>query len=180
MERAQGGPRRAGGSRRLSKNQRRILTVLASIQPAREQLIAAMEDISASFELDALTTAAESLDPRERNKVSTVERQTEALINWMNELASRSLDEGLRIGAIEKGSGSPWRRLADLGVITQPSAERLHTAKDTRDELGHAYPPQSWRALHAAVNIVLGELDDYLARLHGWTVEHRILPPAAS
>lgn len=166
--------------RRLSKNQRRILTVLRNVQPAREQLIVAMEDISSTFDLEALSAAAESEDPRERNKVSTVERQSETLINWMNELASHALDEGLRVGAIAaKESGSPWQRLADLGVITQSSAERLHEARDTRNELGHAYPPESWRALHAAVNIVLGELDGFIAHLHDWAVQNRILPPAA-
>jgi hypothetical protein len=167
------------GSRRLSKSQRRILTILKGVQPAREQLIAAMEDISSTFDLDTLSTAAESPDPRERNKVSAVERQSEMLINWMNELGLRILDEGLRIGALTvKGSGSPWQRLADLGVITQPSAERLREAKDTRNGLGHAYPPESWRALHAAVNIVLAELDGYIAHLHAWAVQENVLPPA--
>jgi hypothetical protein len=127
VEGTQGGPRQTslgGASRQLSKNQRRILTVLKDVPLAREQLIVAMEDISSTFELDALSAAAGSPDPRERNKVSTVERQAEALINWMNELASRALGEGVRIEAIAKGSGSPWQRLADLGVITRSSAER--------------------------------------------------------
>jgi hypothetical protein len=149
---------------------------MKNVPPAREQLLTAMEDISEAFDLDTLSAAAESPDPRERNKVSTIERQTEALVNWMNEMALRALDEGLRIGAVERGSGSPWQRLADLGVITPSSAERLRMARETRNELGHAYPPESWRALYVTVDIVLDELDGYVACLHDWAVQNRILP----
>ncbi|MGH2878842.1 MAG: hypothetical protein ACRDK4_04450 [Solirubrobacteraceae bacterium] len=71
MESARGKPangRRDDKSERLSKNQRRILTVMGSIAPAREQLIVAMEDISEDFDINALSTAAKSPDPRERNR----------------------------------------------------------------------------------------------------------------
>jgi hypothetical protein len=162
----------------LSKNQRRIATILARIPPAREQLIAAIEEISPSFDLPALTAAAESSDPRERNRVSAIERQLEALVNWMDELASRMLDEGLRLGVLDKGRGTPWQRLVELGVIARSSAERLRAVKDTRDDLSHAYPPESWRALHAAANVVLAELDGYVARLRDWAVDSDIIPPA--
>ncbi|MGH2878841.1 MAG: hypothetical protein ACRDK4_04445 [Solirubrobacteraceae bacterium] len=108
--------------------------------------------------------------------MSTIERQIEALVNWMDEMASRALDEGLRIGTVEKGIGSPWQRLADLDVITSSSAERLSAARDTRNDLGHAYPPESWRALYVTVDIVLGELDDYVALLYDWAVRNHILP----
>jgi hypothetical protein len=178
MARAAGEPdaETDSGSRPLSKNQRRMLAVLNSLPPAREQLLAAMEDISESFDLATLSAAAESDDPRERNKVSAIERQTETLVNWMDELAARALDEGLRIGSIEKASGTPWQRLVELEVITQASAERLRTVRDTRDDLGHAYPPQSWQALHVAVEVILDELDGYVAQVYDWALENHILP----
>ncbi len=144
MARAPGGqnaPSVGGSPRSLSKNQRRILTILRRIAPAREQLLAAMEDISPTSELHALIAAAQSPDPRERNKVAILERETEKLVSWMEELGARGLDEALRLGVIARGKGSPWQRLAELGVIRQASSERLREAKDTRDELAHAYHP---------------------------------------
>jgi len=180
MARAPGGqnaPSVGGSPRSLSKNQRRILTILRRIAPAREQLLAAMEDISPTSELHALIAAAQSPDPRERNKVAVIERETEQLVNWMEELGARGLDEALRLGVIARGKGSPWQRLAEIGVITQASSERLREAKDTRDELAHAYPPQSWSALRDAVDVTLGELDDYVVRLRDWAIQNRILPP---
>jgi len=166
------------GGRRLSRNQRRIATVLGRIPAAREQLLAAMEDVSPAFELDALIAAAESDDPRERNKVAVIEREVDVLITWLEELAARTLDEGVRLGAVERTLGRPWERLAVLGVISATAAARLREAKDTRNDLDHAYPPQSWRAVHDAANVVVDELDDYLRRFREWAVRSDILPPA--
>ncbi|MGH2948640.1 MAG: hypothetical protein ACRDPC_20685 [Solirubrobacteraceae bacterium] len=171
-------PSARGGGGRLSKNQRRIVTVLAHIPAARDQLLAAMEDVGPAFELDALIAAAESDDPRERNRVAVIERQVDVLVNWLEELAARALDEGVRRGAVERTQGQPWERLTGLGVMSAATAARLREAKDTRNDLDHAYPPQSWRALHDAANVVVDELDDHLTRFRGWAVQSGILPRA--
>lgn len=42
---------------------------------------------------------------------------------------------------------------------------------DMRDELGHAYPPATWRALHDGVHTLLSELDRYLDSLAGWATK---------
>ena len=176
MGRAEGAAHGLGGGRRLSKNQRRIATVLGRIPAAREQLIAAMEDVSPAFEPDALIAAAESDDPRERNKVAVIEREVDVLISWLEELAARALDEGARVEAVQRAEGRPWERLSALGVISAATSARLREVKDTRNDLDHAYPPQSWRLVHVAASVVLDELDDYLARFRDWTVQSGILP----
>jgi len=114
---------------------------------------------------------------RERNKVDTVERGTEKHINGMWEFASRALSEGVRLGVITKGGGSPWQQRADLKAISQATAHRLREAKDARNELAHLYPPNSYRVLHDATHIVLSELDDYVTRVSDWAVQNGILPP---
>ena len=40
-----------------------------------------------------------------------------------------------------------------------------------RNELAHAYPPVSWRALHQAAETLLDELDSYKAKLADWLDE---------
>jgi hypothetical protein len=68
--------------------------------------------------------------------------------------------------------------MATLGVISSATATRLSEARQARNDLGHAYPPQMWRGLHAAVDVVLDELDDYLVSYREWAVRAGILPPA--
>lgn len=162
--------------RRLSKNQRRLNTILQKIPGAREQLLVAMEEFPPDFDLEALVAAAQSPDARERNKVAVVEREYEVLLNWLDELAARALAEGHRLGVVEKAPGHPWERLAALGVISHRSATRLQEAIDMRDDLGHSYPPTAWRALHEGVRTLLSELDRYLDRLACWAAEEDILP----
>jgi uncharacterized protein with HEPN domain len=70
----------------------------------------------------------------------------------------------------------PWERLAALGVISRRSAQRLQEAMDMRDELGHAYPPATWRALHHCVHALLSELDRYIDHLASWAAKEEILP----
>lgn len=153
-----------------------MLTVLARIPPAREQLIVAIEDVSPTFEPHALVTAARSPDPRKRNQVDTIERGTEKLINWMEELAGRALSEGVALDVVVKGTGSPWQRLTDLGVIAQSAADRLREAKDARNDLAHAYPLESYRALYDASNVVLALLDSYVTQVSDWAIRTGILP----
>jgi hypothetical protein len=162
--------------RRLSKNQRRLNTILQKIPGAREQLLVGMEEFSPDFNLEALATAAQSLDARERNKVAVVEREYEVLLNWLNEFAARALAEGLRLGVVERAPGDPWERLAALGVISDRSAALLQEAMDMRDDLGHAYPPMAWRALREGILTLLSELDRYLDRVARWAAEESILP----
>ncbi len=163
-------------AQRPSKNQRRINTILQRIPGTREQLIVAMEEFPPDFALDRLIAAAQSPDAHERNKVAVVEREYEVLLNWLNELAARALAEGHRLGVVDKEPGRPWERLAALGVISRRSAKRLQEAMDMRDELGHAYPPATWRALHDGVHTLLSELDRYLDHLAGWAAKEEILP----
>lgn len=162
--------------RRLSKNQRRLNTILQKIPGAREQLLVAIEEFPPDFDLDALVAAAQSPDARERNKVSVIEREYEVLLNWLNELAARALAEGQRLGVVEKAPGDPWERLAALGAISARSATRLQEAMDMRNDLGHSYPPAAWRALHEGVRTLLSELDRYLDRVARWAAEEDILP----
>lgn len=137
MARVPGSPRAASaGERRLSKNQRRMLTVLVRIPPAREQLIVAIEDVSPTFELHTLVTAAQSRDARQRNQVDTIERGTEKLINWMEELAARALSEGLALDVVVKGYGRP---------VAAPGRSRRHRAirrRPTPRSQGHAKRPR--------------------------------------
>lgn len=167
------------GSRRLSKGQRRVLTILSRIPSARDQFVVAMDDISSTFELAALVAAADSPDPRERNKVDTLERGTEKLINWMWELASRSLGEGARLGVTKAVKGTdPMQRLVDTGVISQAVCDRLSEAKATRNDLAHAYPPNNYHAIHDAANIVNQELDGFVTKLSTWAEANGIIPPS--
>jgi predicted nucleotidyltransferase len=161
---------------RLSKGQRQVNTILQRIPAAREQLLVAIEGFAPDFDLNAFVAAAESPDARERNRVAVIEREYEVLLNWCNELAARLLSEGQRLGTMEKTSGYPWERLAALGAISQRSANRLQEAMEMRDELGHAYPPANWRALHEGVETLLHELDRYIHRTAGWATEQGILP----
>lgn len=163
----------------LSKGQRRLNAILKAIGPVREQLLVAVEELDSDFQLDALLLAARSPDPRERNKVAVIEREYEVLLNWLDELAARSLSEGQRLGVVDKASGHPWARLAELGVISQGSATRLQEAKELRDQLAHAYPPAGWRALHDGVQTLLSELDGYVDRCAAWMVKEGILEAAA-
>jgi hypothetical protein len=159
---------------RLSKGQRRIGTILAGISPAREQLLVAIEEFDPDFDMNAFLVAAGSADARERNKVAVVERGYEVLLNWLHELAARSLAEGQRLGIVEKASGYPWERLAALGVISYRSATRLQQAKELRDELAHDYPPAGWKALHEGVRTLIGELDRYVDRCAAWLTDEGI------
>jgi uncharacterized protein YutE (UPF0331/DUF86 family) len=159
-----------------SKGQRRIATILQQIPGAREQLLVAMEGFGADFDEGAFITAARSADAEERNRVAVVERQYEVLLNWSHELAARGLAEGQRLGMVDKSSGHPWERLAELGVIPHTSAERLQVAKEMRDTLGHAYPPANWKALHEGVMVLVDELDRYISRFARWATDEEILP----
>lgn len=159
-----------------SKNGRRLETILAHIPGAREQLLVAMEDLAPDFDLQTLISAAASPEPRDRNKVAVVERQYEVLLNWLNEMAARVLAEGQRLNVLEKESGHPWQRLARLGAISHETATRLQQAMEMRDELGHAYPPAAWHALHEGVQILLDELDRYVDRLMRWAASEGIHP----
>lgn len=161
---------------RLSKGQRRVNTILQRIPAAREQLLVAIEEFAPDFDLDALVAAAESPDAKERNRVAVIEREYEVLLNWCSELAARLLSEGQRLGIVEKTSGYPWERLAAIDIISQRSASRLQEAMEMRDELGHAYPPANWRALHEGVETLLDELDRYIDRTGRWASEQGILP----
>ena len=159
----------------LTKGQRRLNTILDAIAPAREQLLVAIEELDPDFSLNALIAAAQSADPRERNKVAVIEREYEVLLNWLHELAARALAEGQRLGIVDKADGSPWERLAALGVVSRSSATRLQEAKELRDELAHAYPPAGWAALHEGVQTLLAELDRYVERCGAWLGQEGIL-----
>ena len=162
----------AGG---LSKGQRRIGTILQELPFAREQLLVAMEGFGPGFAEDEFVAAALSPDAHERNRVAVVERQYEVLLNWLHELAARGLAEGFRLGVVDKSPGSPWERLAALGVISHESASRLQRVKELRDILGHAYPPTNWRTLHEGVLILVDELDRYLVGFEHWAGVEGIL-----
>ncbi len=162
---------------RQTKGRHRINVILGQVPQAREQLLVAMEEFGEEFDEQAFVSAARSPDARERNKVAVVERQYEVLLNWVHELAARSLAEGQRLGVVEKSAQHPWERLAALGVISHASAERLQDAKELRDALGHAYPPANWKALRQAVVALLGELDRFLVNLQAWAGEEGILAP---
>lgn len=151
-----------------SKGQRRIGAILQEIPAAREQLLVAMVELGEDFAEEAFIAAARSPDAQSRNRVAAVERLFEVLLNWLHELASRVLAEGQRLGILDKAPGTPWERLAALGVISSRSAARLQETKELRDILGHAYPPADLRALHAGVLTLRDELDGYVTRLGDW------------
>ncbi|HZE06363.1 MAG TPA: HepT-like ribonuclease domain-containing protein [Solirubrobacteraceae bacterium] len=157
------------------KGERRLDRVLQQIPIAREQLLAAIEDLGPGFNPEAIETAMQSGDPRERNKVAVIERELDLLIAYLEELASRGLAEGQRLDVVPKGDGRPWDHLAELRVISAASAARLQSVKEMRNELAHAYPPTSWRALHQAVENLLAELDAYKVKVADWLDENGIL-----
>jgi uncharacterized protein YutE (UPF0331/DUF86 family) len=168
----QGGGREAT---RRTKGQLRLNHILERMPAAREQLLAAIDDLAPSFTVDAIREAAQSGDPRERNRVAVIERELDVLISYMEELASRGLTEARRVDPAARGDGSPWERLATLGVISGAAADRLENIKDMRNELAHAYPPVSWRALHRSTEALLDELDGYKAKVADWLVESGVL-----
>jgi DnaJ-domain-containing protein 1 len=161
-----------GGS---TKGQKQLNHILERIPVAREQLLAAIEDLAPDFDVAAIQAAAQSSDPRERNKVAVIERELDILIAYLEELASRGLAEAQRHDPSVRSTGSTWERLAELRVISKPAATRLQNVKDMRNELAHAYPPVSWRALHQAVETLLGELDPYKVKLADWLQQRGIL-----
>jgi hypothetical protein len=156
---------------RLTKNEKRIATVLERLPLAREQIVVAMGEFPPDFDLEAFVAAARSDDATERNKVAVVERELDLLTNLLEELAARALAEGRRLGAAEGGAAHPWEQLASQKVIPRAQAIRLREAKDLRDELDHFYPPASWRAVHHATGVIVSDLDSYVTRVIEWAGE---------
>jgi hypothetical protein len=126
-----------GGS---TKGRKRLNHILERVPIAREQLLAAIEDLVPDFDVAAIQAAAQSPDPRERNKVAVIECELDILISYMEELASRGLAEVQRLDPAVRSTGPVWERLAELRVISKPVAIRLQNVKDMRNELAHAYP----------------------------------------
>jgi hypothetical protein len=60
-------------------------------------------------------------------------------------------------------------------VISKAGATRLQNVKEMRNELAHAYPPVSWRALHRAAEALLAELDSYKVKVVDWLGEQQVL-----
>jgi uncharacterized protein YutE (UPF0331/DUF86 family) len=160
---------------RSTKGQKRLDHIIQRIPLAREQLLTAIDDLAPNFDVAAIRAAAQSADPRERNKVAVIERELDILIAYMEELASRGLAEVQRLDPTPRGTGSSWERLAELRVISESAATRLQNVKDMRNELAHAYPPVSWRALHQAVETLLAELDPYKVKLAEWLQQRGVL-----
>jgi hypothetical protein len=163
---------------RPTKNEKRIATILARLPPAREQLLVAMEEFGADFDVDAFIAAAEHEDPSQRNKVAVIEREIDLLTNLLEELAARTIGEARRLGAVDGGSTHPWTQLAAEKVIPISMAEKLREAKDTRNDLDHFYPPTNWKAVHHATQIVIHQLDGYVDRVVGWASDIGIGVPA--
>lgn len=152
-----------------TKGQMRLKRILEQVPVAREQLLVAVEDLGPSFDVAAIQAAMQSGDPRERNKVAVVERELDVLIAYLEELASRGLSEGRRMGVIvPTGTGRAFEQLAELGVISEAAAQRLADVKDLRNQLAHAYPPANWRSLHQAVEVLRAELDSYTVKVVDW------------
>ena len=160
---------------RRTKGQKRLEHLLEQIPIAREQLLAAVDDLAPRFTVSAIQEAAQSGDPRERNKVAVIERELDVLIAYLEELASRGLAEAQRLDANSRGAGPPWERLAELRVISKATATRLQNVKDMRNELAHAYPPVSWRALHQTTETLLADLDNYKVKVADWLEERGVL-----
>ncbi len=160
---------------RRTKGQKRLEHLLEQIPAAREQLLAAVADLAPRFTVSAIQAAAQSGDPRERNKVAVIERELDVLISYLEELASRGLVEAQRLDASSCGSVPPWERLAELRVISKAAATRLQNVKDMRNELAHAYPPISWRALHQTTETLLADLDNYKVKVTDWLQERGVL-----
>lgn len=166
----------SGAGSKPSKGQKRLERILVQIPPTREQLLAAVEDLAADFDVGAIRTAMESGDPRERNKVAVIERELDVLVAHLEELAARGLAEGQRLGVVPRGDGRPLERLAALSVISTATAEGLQDVKEMRNQLAHAYPPASWESLHRAVQVLLEEIDAYTVKVADWLVSSEILP----
>jgi uncharacterized protein YutE (UPF0331/DUF86 family) len=156
------------GASRLTKNERRLGTILARVPLVREQMLVAMGEFGTEFDREAFVAAAESDDPVERNKVAVVERELDVLVNLLEELGSMALGEGQRRGSVDKAAGGAWEQLAAAGAIPRSTARKLREAKDTRNDLDHSYPPMSWKVVHASTEVVIGELDGYIARVSDW------------
>ncbi len=170
-----GGGGRPANAPRRGKGRERLERILKQLPEAREQLLAAIEDFGPTFDAAAIQEAMRSGDPRERNKVAVIERELDLLVAYMEELASRGLAEGQRLGASAKGSGQPFERLAEFDVITAAAAARLQDVRELRNTLAHAYPPASWRSLHEAVEALLRELDSYSVKVGDWLTSAGIL-----
>jgi hypothetical protein len=151
-----------------SKGQKRLETILRQIPAAREQLLAAIDDLGPELDVAAIEAAATSADPRERNKVAVIERGLDVLIAYLEELATRGLAEAQRTGSIPPSQSQGVGRLAELDVISDAAALRLRDIKDIRDTFAHAYPPASWRGLQEAVHLLLRELDSYTVAVTDW------------
>ena len=164
----------------LTKNERRIATILARLPLAREQLVVALEEFGPSFDLDAFVAAAEHDDPVERNKVAVVERELDLITNLLEELAARALSEARRRGAVDKATDGAWEQLAEAKVIPRSTAERLREAKDARNDLDHFYPPTSWIVVHDATAIVVAEIDGYVTKVADWANDIGIQLPLGS
>lgn len=163
---------------RLTKHEKRIATVLERLPLAREQIVVAMDEFAPEFDVDAFVAAARSDDPAERNKVAVVERELDLLTNLLEELAARTLAEGRRLGAVDGGAAvHPWGQLAELGAIPASTAKRLGDAKELRNELDHFYPPASWRAVHAATEVMIADMDDYVTRVVDWACKIGVAVP---
>jgi hypothetical protein len=152
----------------MTKNERRLETVLTRLPLAREQMIVAMDEFGTDFDLDRFIAAAQSEDPTQRNKVAVIERELDLLTNLLEELAARVLSEARRLGALDKGSTGSWEQLAEAKVIPKSMAEKLRETKNTRNDLDHFYPPTSWKVVHEATQVVVASLDDYVVRIERW------------
>lgn len=153
---------------RKSKTQRRIELILSSIEPVREQLLAAMQGLDEKFTSTAFAAATRSPDPRERNKIATIERVYEELVNWVDELAERGLAEARRLNLISRQTGTPYYQLSQQGAITAALADSLEDAKDLRDLFQHGYPIQDLDGVHDVIAGFPRNLDRFLAGYVRW------------
>lgn len=151
-----------------SKGERRIALILSSIPTVRDQFWIALEDIDPNLGVDEFIKAGRSDDLRKRNQLAAVERLFEELVNWMDELAERTLAESRRRNLIQKQPGPPYRQLHELGVISSALSEALEDAKDVRDLLQHGYPLSGNVAAHKVVVEFPRKLDAFLAAYAAW------------
>jgi hypothetical protein len=163
---------------RLTKNEKRIATILARLPLAREQILVAMDEFGPEFDVDEFVATAEHDDPAQRNKVAVIEREIDLLTNLLEELAARTLDEGRRLGAVQSNSTHPWKQLAAEKVIPVAMAMKLREAKDTRNALDHFYPPTSWKAVHHTTQVVADQMDGYITRVVDWARDIGVDVPA--
>lgn len=162
------------GRARASTNQQRVLVTLDRVGLAQEQLAAGKEAIDERFEVEAFVQAAMSANPNERNKVAAIERAFEVLVNALDELAARALNEGRRLEKVDKGKSSSWMGLAELGVIPRDRADALSEAREMRNNLGHHYPPERWELLHLAVSELTEQIDPFLSEWGEWVTTQGI------